>query len=222
SLFMMVPYPVDMGLMPGLAYGADGITGTLPLVSLEQQMAVARAYRPFDTLAVVHNPLDPVMAIALRRLRELAGRQAFNLVAEPVPVAPDGTPQPEALPDLVDGLARLYPQWLYLGPDPLLDDHRDVVTAAAADRGLPVLSALDGPVRSARGLMAVYHRPETVGRLTAARAEAILWRGVRPESLPVTGPARPSILINMAQARRLDLAPPLNLLTRAELIDPGQ
>lgn len=219
ALFMIVSQPVGSGLVPNLKSSGRNITGTLYLVPEETQLKAARSYLAFDRLGVVYNPGEQNSLINVENLRRLSRTDRFELIERQIPNDGSGDPSADAIGDLVASLAEFKPILLYQGPDSFLNVHRDLLTGAALDHGIPVLAAGENPVRRSNALLGVINRYYSVGQLTAMKAVEILVEKTEPSKIPIESPKRFSYVINMRVAKALKLYPTMNILKFAEIIE---
>lgn len=218
AVFMIVSQPVDSKLVPNFDSSGRNITGTRYLVPEETQLNVAREYRAFRRLGVIYNPLEKNSVINVERLRDLAEAQDFVLLAHPLPLGRNGEPDAESIPGLVADLARAEVDWIYQGSDSYLVKKSDVLTGAAADHQVPVISAGEMPVRTSGALLGVVNRYYIVGQYAARQALRILRNDAAPEDIPIESPSRFSVIINMTAAQKLRLFPPMKMLKYSEVV----
>ncbi|MBL8259289.1 MAG: ABC transporter substrate-binding protein [Candidatus Competibacteraceae bacterium] len=218
-LFTMVPAPLESGLVTDLSAPERNVTGTTQRVPVEAQIKAIRAYRPLTRLGVLYNPADPISVANVRRLRELSAPLQFELLDQPVPLDKQGKPRAAALPELVGRLARREPQFLYIGPDAFIGEHRQRLIDQALRYRLPAFSASELDMRDSRALVGLVSRFYHLGRLTARKARQILVEKKNPRDIPVESLSRFSYIINRSVAKRLALYPPMSVLSYAEVID---
>ncbi len=218
-LFTMVPAPLESGLVADPGAPERNVTGTTQRVPVEAQIKAIRAYRPLTRLGVIYNPADPNSVANVRRLRELSGPMRFELLDQPLPLDGRGKPRAAALPDLVSRLARREPQFLYLGPDAFISEHRKPLIDRALRHRLPTFSANELEMRDSQAMVGLVSRFYNLGRLTALKARQILVDKKNPRDIPVESLSRFTYIINRSVAKRLALYPPMNVLSYAEVID---
>lgn len=217
-VFTMVASPQGSGLVKSLASSGRNITGACHVVPTSQQLSAIRAYRRFERLAIIYNPAEPNSVQNVKDLRAVAARERFQLLERPVPLDAKGQPLPAELPAMVAELAQQNVQLLYIGPDSFLAANRKVLTEAALAARLPAFSATEIAVREGKALFGLVSGYESVGRLTAHKAQQILRQHMAPSAIPIETLARFSYLVNMPVAAQLDLYPPLKVLNYAELL----
>jgi len=218
-VFTMVSYPMESRIVPAFASSGRNVTGTTHIVPVEAQIKAIRAYRPMKRLAVLYNPTEPNSVINVGELQRAARTLDFELLAEPVPLNDAGRPDASALPVLVDQLAAREPQFLYLGPDTFIGDHRQTLTRQALHHRLPVFAATERPIFDSAitlGLVAPYWH---LGRFTAFKVEQILLKGQTPQEIPIETLHRLTYFVKLPVARKLSLYPPLAILNYAEVLE---
>ena len=218
-LFTMVPAPQESGLVADPSAPERNVTGTTQRVPVEAQIKAIRAYRPLTRLGVIYNPADPNSVANVRRLRERSAPLQFELLDQPLPLNRQGKPRAAALPELVSRLARREPQFLYIGPDAFIGDHRKQIVRQALRYRLPVFSANELEMRDSGAMVGLVSRAYHLGRLTALKARQILAERKNPRDIPVESLNRFSYIINRSVAQRLGLYPPMSVLSYAEVIE---
>jgi putative ABC transport system substrate-binding protein len=218
-LFTMVAYPVESRIAPDLNSSGRNLTGTTHTVPMDAQIRAIRAFRPMQRLALLYNPTEPNAVINVGELRRAAKSLDFELLAQPLPLDGAGRPDPGALPALIDRLAAWEPQFLYLGPDTFVGDHRLTVTAEALRHRLPVFTATERPLRDSAVLIGLVAPYLHLGRFTAFKAEQILLQHRAAQTIPIETLHRFAYFVKLPVARQLDLYPPLAILNFAEVLE---
>ncbi len=98
-------------------------------------------------------------------------------------------------------------------PDSFTFTHRDVIAAAAARHGLPIIGLPD--LVRAGGLMSYFCDPVDLHAQAASYIDRIL-KGASPADLPVQDPTRYSLIINLKTAKALGLTVPPRVLEIAD------
>lgn len=218
-LFTMVAAPEETGIAPPPAAPVRRwITGVSHIAPLDAQINAMRSYLPLNKLGIVFNPLEANSRSNVEALRQQARTQHFSLLEAPLPIGQDGQPEAAAIPRLVRDLAKRGAQLLYIGPDSFIGIHRDTLTAAGIANGLPCFTATELELRAGEAMFGLVSRYDMVGRLTAAKAMAILLERRSPAEVPIETLERFTYLIRLPVAQRLKLYPPLPLLRYAEII----
>lgn len=218
-VFAMVSAPIRTGIAPppGAPPRAN-VTGVSHIAPLPAQIKAIRAYLPLDRLGIVYNPAEPNSVANVEDLRALAPDMGFTLLEAPVPPDAAGEPDPTSLPALVGRLAGEGAQILYIGPDTFIGNHRDELTAAGLDHGIPCFTATELEIRDGGAMLGLVSPYEAVGRLAADKARKILVEGEPPSALPIETLEHFSYIIRLPVALKLRLYPPLPLLDYAEVI----
>jgi putative ABC transport system substrate-binding protein len=221
-LFMIVTDPLEARVVQDLERPGRNVSGTLYLVPEDVQMRAIRSYLPFDKLGMIYNTNEVNAVISADKIRKVAVEQGFQVVAREVPNDAGGKPIVDSLSGLIGELAKEKVDLIYIGSSSFIVLNRDVFTRAAIERGLPVAAAGEVAVVESDALMGLVSRYHTVGQLTAARAEEILYGGKQPGEIAVESLSRYSFLVNMDVARRLGRYPPMTLLNIAEVVKAPQ
>lgn len=205
---------------PALAGPERGrnVTGTTATVSLERQVGEMLSYRPFTRIAVIANPASEGAMRMVAALRAFGARFGFELIERHPPLDRNGVPIASSLPALVSAIARQGAQALYTGSEQFMVEHRRAVMQAATANRLATFSPNEQVLRDGHALFGLAVGMESLGRLTARKAAAVLLEGASPATVPVDTLARPSLMINIPAAAALDLYPPVAMLARAEVL----
>jgi len=100
--------------------------------------------------------------------------------------------------------------------EPMYLAQREVITAAAATHRLPAIYPL-GLYTEAGGLMSYGANLFKLWRDAAAYFEKI-FKGTKPEDIPIEQPSTLELLVNLRSARGIGLAFPQSLLLRADRV----
>ncbi len=219
--FTPVAFPLESRLVPSMASSGRNITGTTHMVPLESQIKAIRAYHPLTRLAILYNPAEPNSVSSVQQLHHLANTLDFEVLDQAVPLDDQNKPTPETLPELVAQLAAREPQFLYLGPDTFIGNHRQIITKVALQHRLPVFAATERNLES-QALLGLVTRYRNLGRFSAFKVRQILVDKIPPRDIPIEGLRRFSYVINMTVAKQLALYPPLTVLNYAEVITEPQ
>lgn len=221
QVFMIVADPVAAGLVESLERtGRRNVTGTHNRVPEAVNIDTIRSYLPgFRRLGLIYNPDEPNAVLKRNELAELALLLRFELIALDLPIYGDGKPRAADIPATMARLRQAGVDFVYLGSSSFLRSHGDVLTRAALDNGLPLLSPYEELVHASEALISVAARYYDVGRLAGVQAEKILVRGVIPGELPVAPMTEFAVVINMRVAKALRIFPPMRLLQIAETVE---
>jgi putative ABC transport system substrate-binding protein len=218
-VFSSVTDPMGSRVVPSLDRPGRNVTGTSHIAPAGVQLNTILAYRPIQRIAVVYNPGENNMVVTVGNLRAACSALGLTLMEMPLPPGADGTPSPEAIPDLIATAKRDGAELIYIGPDTLVASRNNKLVAdAALEHQLPTFCATELPIRSAPLLMGLVSRATNVGRFAAFKASEILLNGRSPSTVPVQTLDRFSLIVRIEVARRLNLYPPMRLLNIAEVI----
>lgn len=221
KVFMIVADPVGAGVVESLdSPGRANVTGTYNRVPEAVNIATIRAYLPsFKRLGLLYHGDEENSVLKRDELAALTGPMQFELVAREIQLGPNGKPRPEQIALKMAELKVAKVDFLYLGSSSYLRRNRDIVTAAAIDNGIPLLSPYEELVRESQALLSVAARYYEIGQLAGKQAEKILVEGIKAGDLPVAQMTDFAVVINMDVAKKLKLFPPIELLQMAETVD---
>jgi putative ABC transport system substrate-binding protein len=181
-------------------------------VPLETQLNAMRSYGAFARLGIIYNPKEDNSVAVAKRLAEIGTTERFALLERTVT-------DPAAIPALVAELKSDGAQFLYIPADTLIGQHREALTRAAIEQGLPTFAAAELSIRGADALLGLVSRYDQVGRFTAHKARQILVEGKPASEIPVERLTRFSLIVRMNVARQLGYYPPVGLLNLAEVLE---
>lgn len=216
AVFAIVSQPVGAKVVPDLKSSGRNVTGTTYLVPMEMQINLLRSYQPVGKLGIVYNPLEKNSLVAIDEIKALGAQQNFQVVSAPVDVV-DGKPAVASIAAKVAEVKAAGAEFLYIPPDTFLNVNRDVLTEAALQQKLPSFAAAENPVLNSKAMFGGVYRYYTVGQLTAYKAEQILVHKKAPSEIPIDGPKKLNIIVNMPVVRALEVYPPMGLLSLAEV-----
>jgi putative tryptophan/tyrosine transport system substrate-binding protein len=214
-VFVLMPDPLGQGFVQSLARPGGNITGfssyDAPLMG--KWLQLLKEVAPSVTrVAVIVNPDTafaplPVFALLLNRAIEAAG-PSIGMAVTLAAVHDDA-----AIEEAIAAEAREPGGGLISLPDSFNTRHRDVIVAAAARHGLPLIGTPDFP--GAGALMSYMFDPADLHAQAASYIDRIL-KGASPVDLPVQQPTKYSLIINLKTAKALGLIVPQSMLARAD------
>jgi putative ABC transport system substrate-binding protein len=221
KVFMIVADPVGVGLIDSLEQtGRPDLTGTYNRLPESVNIETLRAYRPgFRRLGLLYHADERNSIVKRDEVAALTGPMGFDLVALELPLGGDRRPRADDIARRLAEMKAAGVDFLYLGSSSFLRENADVVTGAAIELGIPVLSPYESLVRNSQALVSVAARYSDIGRLAGAQAEKILVGKRSPGELPVARMTSFAVVINMQVARKLKAFPPLELLQVAETVN---
>lgn len=221
KVFMIVADPVGAGLVRSLeSPGRTDLTGTYNRVPERVNIETLRAYRPqFRRLGLLYHTNEANSMAKRDELASLSKSLGFELLAQELPLGPNGLPRSADIAAQLAALKRAGADFLYLGSSTFLRENSKQLAEAAASVNLPVLSPYESLARDGQALISVAARYADVGRLAGQQAEKILRGKAKAGSLPVLRATKFAVVINMQVAKKLNLMPPLDLLQIAETVN---
>jgi ABC-type uncharacterized transport system substrate-binding protein len=210
-VFAIVPDPVGAGYVDSLARPGGNATGftTFEYGIGGKWLELLKEVAPRATrLAFLFNPATAPYA---RYYLEPFKAAAASLGIEPIAAPVRDTVELETV---IAAHAREPNGGLIVMPDAFTNSHREDITSLAARHRLPAVY----PFRSfaaADGLLSYGNEQIDNFRRAAIYADRIL-RGAKPSELPVQGPVKFVLSINLKTAKALDLDVPFLLQQRAD------
>ena len=209
-VFTGVGDPVGQGLVTSLARPGRNVTGLSAAVTEifpKRVQLITELVPKAARLAALFNMSNPALPRQWKEV-EMAAR---SLSVEPYLL---DVRKPEDLAPAFDAAGRQRADALIVGLDTLTQANQHVIVDLAARRRLPAIYA---SLEFAGGL-AVYgvNYPEMY-RQAASFAHKI-FKGARPEDLPVEEPTRVELVINLRTAKALGLTIPQSVLFRADRV----
>lgn len=217
-VFTLVAAPTLAKIVPDMKSSGRNVTGVTHVGPTDAQMRAMAQYRPFQTLGVLYTPTEKNSVVVLEEIRRLGREMGFHTVERTFRLDANRKPVADGAADLVRELKEGGAQWLYLSPDSFLGTLAEgVVIPTAMSLGLPTFASTE-QLMQAGALSGLVSRYYNVGQFTAHKAEQILVGKTPPSQIPVGTLKRFSYQIRMPAAKRLNLPPPLPMLSYAELI----
>jgi putative ABC transport system substrate-binding protein len=209
-VFVLVSYPVELGVVQGLARPGGNVTGfsayDAPIMGKWVQLL--KEIAPGVTrVVVIFNPGAAPFATFFNRSIEAAA-PSFGITVSLAPVHDDAE-----IEEVIAALAREPGGGLIDLPEAFSVTHRDVITTAAVRHGLPLIGLAE--LARAGGLMAYAFNTVDVHAQAATYIDRIL-KGASPADLPVQQPTKFSLVINLKTAKALGLTVPPSMLDLAD------
>jgi putative tryptophan/tyrosine transport system substrate-binding protein len=209
-VFVMVPAPVEIGLVASLTRPGGNITG---LTHFETAMAgkwleILREISPGVTrVAFLLHPQHPAWAGYASTIE--AAASSFG-----IGISPAGARDAVGIERALEAFAREPNGGLMVLPDNFTQVHRELIIALAARNRLPAIYpfqyfAADG------GLISYGVDTIDVFRRAATYIDRIL-RGANPGELPVQTPVKFELVVNLKTATALGIKIPETFLLRAD------
>ena len=210
-VFTAVPDPVELGFVQSLARPGANITGftsfDAPIIGKWLQWLNDVAPR-VTLVGVIFNPDINVSAPLYIRAIE-ASAPTFGMTVALDPVHDDA-----GIEEVIASLTHEPGGGVICLIDSFTITHRNVIIAAAARAGLPLIGGTPAFPRAA-GLMTYWYDPLDQYAQAASYIDRIL-KGSSPADLPVQEPTKFSLIINLRTAKALGLTIPPAILARAD------
>jgi putative ABC transport system substrate-binding protein len=209
-VFIGASDPVAEGFVQSLAHPGGNMTGfsTVEPTLGPKWLGLLKEIAPRVTRAAfVLNPANSGSVLLFRAAADSAKNLGLEVVATPIRNAAEI----EAAAEMV---AKQPNSGLIIPPDPTVAGLRKLIVALAARHSLPAVYALRSFVVEG-GLISYGISIPELFRQAAGYVDRIL-RGDKPEDLPVQGPTKFEMLVNVKTAKALGLEVPPTLLARAD------
>ena len=217
-VFTLVASPELAKIVQDTKAPGRNVTGVTHVGPTDAQIRAMAAYRPFQTLGVLYTPSERNSVVVIEEIRRIGKEKGFHTVERTFRMDASRKPTAEGAAELVRELKEAGAQWLYLPPDSFLGTLAEgIIIPAAMQLGLPTFASTE-QLMQAGALSGLVSRYYSVGQFTAHKAEQILVGKQPAASIPVETLQRFSYQIRMPAAKRLNLPPPLPMLSYAELI----
>lgn len=218
-VFTLVASPTLAKIVPDLKSSGRNVTGVTHVGPTEAQIKAMAQYRPFQRLGVLYTPTERNSVVTIEEIRRMGQESGFTTVERTFRLDVNRKPVADGAADLVREIKEAGAQWLYLPPDSFLGTLAEsVVIPTAMSLGLPTFASTE-QLMQAGALSGLVSRYYNVGQFTAHKAELILTGQQTAASIPVEPLKRLSYQIRMPAAKRLNLPPPLPMLSYAELLN---
>jgi ABC-type uncharacterized transport system substrate-binding protein len=210
-VFVQVPAPVELGVVPSLARPGGMTTGFTHFEFeiagkwLELLKEIAPGIRRVGFLVLPEHPATPGFLRA-------AGSVAAQLGLEVAAMGIHDVPEIERA---ISTVAREPNGALVIAPSTPGASYRKTIIGSAAQHGLPAMYCYRYHVRDG-GLISYGPDDETAQYSRAAAYVDRILKGEKPATLPVQAPTKYELSINLKTAKALGLAVPPTLIARAD------
>ena len=211
-VFVQVPDPVGLGIVPNLGRPGANVTGLSSIAAdlTGKRLALVKEVLPDATrIAVLWNRPNEAAAFVFREMKRSKAQVGLEL--EDV-----GVSDRREVPDAIAAAARARVAAIMVLDDPVMVSYRSTVVRSAAGHALPVFSQYseyvdEGALMSyGPSLLAHYRRG-------AVYVDRIL-KGAKPSDLPVEPPVVFELVVNLRAAKALGLELAPTLVARADRV----
>ncbi len=217
-LFTLVAAPTTAKIVRDVKAPRRNVSGVTHVVPTEAQVRAIEQYRPFKTIGVLYTPTEKNSVAIVEEMNRIGAARGFRCVARTFQLNSAGKPVADGAAEMVRELKEAGAEWLYLSPDSFLGTLAEgTIIPAAMQLGLPTFASTE-QLMQAGALVGLVSRYYNVGQFTAHKAEQLLVERLPVSSVPIETLSRFSYQIRLPAAHRLNLLPPLSMLSYAELI----
>ncbi len=217
GVFAFVAFPQQDNIVNSLENSGRQLTGVDFIAPLSAQMEAIMAYRKFNKIAIIYDTNSIAALTNADKLRTAVENYDIKLLEIPMPTNDYGESDPNLFSEIINQAKEKGADLLYIGTDLFMIKHADIYTEVATKAGLATFSATQGPLLNSRALFGLVTDYYALGRKTATLAEKIL----KTKKVPMEIKKYPmyKLLINMDAARKIDLYPPLEIISVADFIN---
>ena len=215
-VFSMVGDPLAAKLVRNLEKPGRNLTGAIHIVSLPVQLKAMQAYMPIKRLGILYTPNEKTQREVHDQLKKLATTARIELVTAD-PLGADKVPHADRLIPMLDKMAALKPDLVYVPAVNFFGPHSDFLMQEALKRKLATFCAIEVQIKSG-GLMGLVAPFFNVGALAGFKAEQILLGKATAQNTPIEVLSKFSFMVNIPTARALSLYPPMQVLRFAQII----
>jgi putative ABC transport system substrate-binding protein len=211
-VFVQVPDPVGLGIVPNLGRPGANVTGLSSIAAdlTGKRLALVKEVLPSATrIAVLWNRPNEAAALVFREMKRSKGQVGLEL--EDIGISDRGE-----VHEAVAAAARSRVAAIMVLDDPVMVSYRSTVVRSATRHALPVFSQYsdyvdEGAVMSyGPSLLAHYRR----GAIYVDR----IHKGAKPSDLPVEPPVVFELVVNLQAAKALGLELAPTLVARADRV----
>jgi ABC-type uncharacterized transport system substrate-binding protein len=211
-IIMSAGDPVGAGLVASLARPGANVTGFSSQTAggEEKRLGLLKDLLPnLSRVVVLFNSTNPYSAVAVQSARR--GAAALNIALDELDASSVGSLETD-----LRAITRERPDAALVFADPFLAGKRTLIAELMLEHRLPSIYAYREHV-VAGGLMAYMTAYYDIFRREAAVIDKI-FKGAKPDDLPVERATRFELAINLKTAKALNLNVPLSLLERADRV----
>jgi ABC-type uncharacterized transport system substrate-binding protein len=202
--------PVGTGLVASMARPGGNITGVTEFstdLSGKRLQLLTEAVPGISRVAVLYNSSDPAMTLRYQAFEQAA-------VTLGIAVQPLGVREPAEFENAFSAMTKDRPDAIMMVTDALTMLNRKLVVTFAIRNRLPLAVEFSNIVRDGALMSYGWNFKDFCPRV-AYFLDKVL-KGDKPADLPIEGPTRFYLVINLKTASQLDLAIPPSILTRAD------
>ncbi len=214
----MVSDPVVAGISETWGKTGRNFTGVSHVASVPSQFQAMTRYRPVKKLSIIFNTMQASPNNAANELKVLADSKGIEVQMLPLSVKQDGKSDVGSITDLLEKAATFNPDFLYIGPDSFLYVNRDTLFKELAKYTIATFTPSDVFLEKGEALFGLVGNYYVAGQYCAYKAAQILTEGKKAGDIPFDTLRNFSMKVNMAEAKRIGLYPPMDLLSITEVI----
>lgn len=212
-LITAVTDPVQAGLAESLENSGTNVTGTSDAAPMEKQFELLKKLAPnAKNIGILYNTSETNSEVQVEQAKEVASKLGLQIITS-------GVTNVNEISQSLDSLLKKI-DVLYTPTDNVIASSISLISSKCNEKKIPIISAEKGMVEG--GALATegidYYR---LGLQTGKMALEIL-KGTKPQELPLTTLKDTELVINEYTAKKLNIAIPEDLKSRATIVQGGK
>jgi putative tryptophan/tyrosine transport system substrate-binding protein len=199
-------------------YGPSGrnLTGLSHNVAIDTQVNIMKMYFSFNKIAALFNPNEPQSKLGVERLEKIGKEQGFQVVKVPFLIK-NNVPDVASIPDVLEGIVQQNVDLVYFPSDAFIISNIETINSILQKYKLPTFTFNEFCIKKPNtALFSVMTSMYTLGQLTAAMAEKILFEGEKASDIPVKMVDKVSIAFRPDTLSKIEVYPSIGFLELAE------
>jgi putative tryptophan/tyrosine transport system substrate-binding protein len=202
--------PIGLGLISNVARPGGNVTGVTELSTelTPKRLQLLKELVPdASRIAIVWNSSDRAMDLRAKEFAATATQLGVTMVPVPIRESSD-------IDGALAGLAGNRPDAIMIVTDPVMGSREAATLEFLAKHGLPAMYEFGDSAR--RGALLSYG--PSLAELAPRAAEYVdrILKGAKPGDLPLEGPTRYYLTVNLKTAKALGIEVPTSILLRAD------
>ena len=206
------------------------LAGVSQMMSVVEQIRAIRIYGDFKRIGAIYTPYEPNISTFIdewhREAQRLKGtKEEFEFVSYQIGLDASGKLDRSSIPKLLKKLLENNIQFLYMGPDTAILEHRDLIIDWCLENKIPIFASSELTINKVKPTLGFFSRFYHVGQLAGLIAEKILLKryGNSKEKFPgkvfqFQTLKHMSYTVNVEDGIKMGQPPPIVLIKFAEII----
>lgn len=209
-VFNAVARPVEAKLIASWEHSGNNVTGASNEVPMASVLNTLSKVMVIKRLGVIYNPKEANSVIQRNELEQLGPKFGHEIV--------DGAVKdPQDFGQVVASLVAAKVDAVLLPSDSLITANADKIIPLLNQHRIPSIASIPSMVRDRHAFIGIGPDYFEMGRMAGSKALAIL-EGAKPTDVPSTTLNRVQITVNLATAKAIRVAVPVQVLRIATVI----